>query len=75
MALGRIDRNAKWRLNDVVYYENCAECKVKVEWQHSDPNQNNANNFHSHLYAIGWRQRNVGLFGMGGKEWICNKHR
>lgn len=76
MAIGRVDRNPKWRFDDIVFMETCAECGVKVEWQSSDPVQNNQNNFRDHLYRVkGWALRSRGFLGMGGKEWVCELHK
>lgn len=76
MRMTHVDRNPKWRLGDIVYMKTCAECSVKVEWQAELPEDNTANNFHTYLYnQKGWRQRNVGIFGLGGKEWICELHK
>lgn len=69
------DRNPKWRLGDIVFMENCGECGTKIEWQGQTLDDNNVNNFHKYIYDLGWRRRSVGLFGLGGKEWICNLHK
>ena len=65
---GRVDRNPKWRLNDIVFFETCGICDTKVEWQHENPDENNQNNFRAALYDKGWKKR----FLMG---WVCEKHR
>jgi len=71
-----VDRNSKWRFDDIVYMKTCAECGIKVEWQASKPETNTQNNFHTYLYHTkGWRLRSIGPFGLGGKEWICELHR
>lgn len=71
MALGRVNRNEKWRLNDIVFVKECSQCGVTVEWQAADPNQNNANNFHTHLFTIGWKKQ--GGF-LRREAWVCNNH-
>lgn len=67
-----MDRNYKWRMNDLVFYKTCGICGIKVEWQHEDPRQNNQNNFYSHLYEKGWKLKRLSF--LGPKEWVCERH-
>lgn len=68
-----MDRNSKWRMNDLVFTKNCAICDIKVEWQHDEPVHNNQNNFYKHLYNKGWQKKRLSF--LGGREWVCEKHR
>lgn len=69
MALGKVNRNEKWRFNDLVFTKTCSICGITVEWQADTPEKNTANNFHTHLYKSGWSLR--GLFV---KQWVCDQH-
>lgn len=72
MGLIKMDRNDKWRLNDLVFTKSCQICGIKVEWQHEDPVHNSQNNFHRHLYSKGWKLKYLGLFQPRG--WCCELH-
>lgn len=66
-VLPRADRNPKWRLNDIVFFEICNRCGIKIEWQHENPDQNNQNNFRIALREKGWKKK----FLVG---WVCELH-
>lgn len=68
-----VDRNHKWRLNDMVFYEKCELCEIKIEWQAENPQDNTANNFRIYLTrTAGWKKQRHGLFGP--MVWVCNNH-
>ena len=69
----RMDRNEKWRQDDLVFTKTCSECGITVEWQHSEQSQNNQNNFHKHLYDKGWSVKSLGF--LQGRGWFCELHR
>jgi hypothetical protein len=62
-----MDSNPKWRFNDIVFFEECGRCGIKIEWQHEEQSQNNRNNFRNFLWNKGWRKQ--WFFG-----WVCDKH-
>lgn len=67
-----MDSNSKWRFNDIVFFEVCATCGTKVEWQHEDTHKNNQNNFRDFLYGKGWRPQKF-MWKIVG--WNCEKHK
>jgi hypothetical protein len=66
---GQMDRNPKWRFNDIVFYEECSVCGVKVEWQAERQEDNDQNHFRTALFEKGWKKRGF-LF----PQWVCDRH-